>query len=228
MRLGLSSVRRGHRTRHDFPFRKQWRRALVQTYGREEGDRLLSAFSVRYAEVLAARPAFVADSPVLTKDFELVIAPLLAAHAVFVAEGAADPVSKVAEARAPIAAGRARSMQAMMRLLFTWPLFRWGVRKLMTLGMPPVGGWDWEWVEDSGKRLAFDVHGCFFQRVYAHYGVPELTRVSCDADDILFARLPRDIQFVREGTLGRGQPRCDFAFLRSGSGPIPLSVNRAP
>lgn len=226
MRIDLSRLRRGRQTRPEFPFRKRWRGALVQTYGREEGERLLSAFAVRYPEVLAARPVFVSESPVLTRDFELVIAPLLAAHAVFVAEGAADPVAKVAEARAPIAAGRARGMRVMMRLLFTWPLVRWAVRKLLTLGMPPVGGWDWEWVEDSGQRLAFDVHGCFFQRVYAHYGVPELTRVSCDADDILFAGLPRGIQFVREGTLGRGQPKCDFAFLRRGYEPIPLSVNR--
>ncbi len=65
-----------------------------------------------------------------------------------------------------------------------------------------------------------DVVSCPYHRYFTELGCPELTRISCKSDDLVYGNLP-GIKFERTGTLGRGNDRCDF-YINSGRKPIDL------
>jgi len=103
--------------------------------------------------------------------------------------------------------------------------FRFIVRQAMRVLYPPAG-WETEWVEDSPRRIAFNMRRCFYLDVLPHYGVPELPPLYCRLDDLVYAELPPYIRFERGKTLGRGDACCDFAYVQSnGEIPIPLDQN---
>ncbi len=77
--------------------------------------------------------------------------------------------------------------------------------------------------EDSGFQNVFypkkkgeyrmDVVSCPYFRYYTELGCPELTKISCGADDRLYGSLP-GLKFERTTTLGRGGERCDFCIRK--------------
>jgi len=86
--------------------------------------------------------------------------------------------------------------------------------RLMTKWSYPPQGWDIAWREDSGERIAFDVHRCFYLDVLTAYGMPELTAAFCSGDDELFKALPDSIRWERTGTLATGKAKCDFCWRK--------------
>ena len=58
-----------------------------------------------------------------------------------------------------------------------------------------------------------DVVSCPYSRYFTELGCPELTKISCGADDHVYGNLP-GLKFERTSTLGRGGERCDFCIRK--------------
>ena len=77
--------------------------------------------------------------------------------------------------------------------------------------------------ENSGFKNVFypkkkgeyrmDVVSCPYNRYFTELGCPELTKISCGADDHVYGDLP-GLKFERTSTLGRGGKRCDFCIRK--------------
>ncbi|MBR0173254.1 MAG: L-2-amino-thiazoline-4-carboxylic acid hydrolase [Lachnospiraceae bacterium] len=71
---------------------------------------------------------------------------------------------------------------------------------------------------DYGKGgFGFDVTSCPYARLYAKYGAPEIGPVLCRFDDTVGSGMD-GISFIRQGTLARGDTKCDFLYQRSTTG----------
>ncbi len=58
-----------------------------------------------------------------------------------------------------------------------------------------------------------DVVSCPYNRYFTELGCPELTKISCGADDHVYGDLP-GLKFDRTTTIGRGGERCDFCIRK--------------
>jgi hypothetical protein len=58
-----------------------------------------------------------------------------------------------------------------------------------------------------------DVVSCPYFRYFSELGCPELTKISCGADDHVYGDLP-GLRFERTTTIGRGGERCDFCIRK--------------
>ena len=58
-----------------------------------------------------------------------------------------------------------------------------------------------------------DVVSCPYNRYFTELGCPELTKISCGADDHVYGDLP-GLKFERTSTIGRGGERCDFCIRK--------------
>jgi hypothetical protein len=58
-----------------------------------------------------------------------------------------------------------------------------------------------------------DVVSCPYSRFFTELGCPELTKISCGADDHVYGNLP-GLRFERTSTIGRGGERCDFCIRK--------------
>ena len=58
-----------------------------------------------------------------------------------------------------------------------------------------------------------DVVSCPYNRYFTELGCPEVTRISCGADDHVYGDLP-GLKFERTSTIGRGGERCDFCIRK--------------
>lgn len=77
--------------------------------------------------------------------------------------------------------------------------------------------------ENSGFKNVFypkkrgeyrmDVVSCPYFRYFSELGCPELTKISCGADDHVYGDLP-GLKFERTTTIGRGGERCDFCIRK--------------
>jgi hypothetical protein len=68
-------------------------------------------------------------------------------------------------------------------------------------------------IEDNEDCFALHTYRCFIFDILKMYGVPELTVAFCNTDDFLAEQLPK-VHFERVGTLGKGNPYCDFRWER--------------
>ncbi len=73
----------------------------------------------------------------------------------------------------------------------------------------PANGFKNNFYDNMKGEYRMDVVSCPYFRYFTELGCPELTRISCKSDDLVYGNLP-GISFERTGTLGRGNERCDF------------------
>lgn len=70
--------------------------------------------------------------------------------------------------------------------------------------------------EQSGKRYAFCVKNCMFHEFFSSIGAPELTKVMCATDNVIFnSYLPEEVVFHRNGLNNRiadGASECRFVL----------------
>lgn len=104
-----------------------------------------------------------------------------------------------------------RLMRRLMKLPGAFSLARLVAPRAMTLAnghgfqVTPV---------DYGKDgFGFDVTECPYARLYAKYGAPEIGPVLCRFDDTLGGGMD-NLDFIRNGTLCRGDEKCDFLYRK--------------
>lgn len=103
-------------------------------------------------------------------------------------------------------------MMPRVRLLMKLGLYRWmpalcGVMLDRMFG--ESAGFAYRLVPDA-PRFAADMTRCPYVEICAKYGVPELTRFACQADDITYGHLHPRLVWARTQTLGTGGECCDF------------------
>jgi hypothetical protein len=104
----------------------------------------------------------------------------------------------------------ARMFQALGRLPFGFPLLRVITPVAMKSGFGEAG-WRIEWDKSTRDKIAFTARSCFYDRVLRQYGMPELTPIFCEYDDVVYGAIPH-IRWGRTKTIGRGDAICDFCF----------------
>ncbi len=190
-----------------------WRQALTEKHGAIEAEALIDKVQQRYEELYRTRPHY--DHPALRMHLEQNILPGLALYQVLQAEKG-NQAAALAEVETLLHAGAVRSSlrkatAALKYLPEPFMLMRLATRAAMRYGFP-ASGWETEWIEDSNQRVAFNIHHCFYLNTLTTYGAPELTRLFCQMDDVVYEALPPSIRWERTGTLGRGNEVCDFCY----------------
>ncbi len=211
---GVVAGRRTSRQRR-MPHLDIIQRTLAETRGAVRAALLAARVQTRYDELYAHRPRF--HQPALNRHLESSILPGLALYQTLQEENG-DREKVLAEIDRLFSAWvehseQHKQMQLLERLPDPFPLLRFGNRLVLQSNFPPEG-WRIEWLEDSDRSVAFDIHECFYLNVLTAYGAPELTSHFCQGDDQLYGGLP-GISWERTKTLGRGDERCNFRFSRA-------------
>jgi hypothetical protein len=190
-----------------------WQRGLAKTHGEVQAAMLAARVQARYDELYAHRPVF--SNWALRAHLERRILPGVALYQVLFQE-IRDRHAALAQVEALFETGFARTrklMPLLARLPDPFATLRAVARLVVRLGFPRQG-WEIEVSEDTPRSFAFSVHRCFYLNVLMTYGAPELARLYCKTDDLLFSQLPSSITWARTGTLGRGDAACDFRWCR--------------
>ncbi len=206
-------IGRRRNARPQLPDATIWRQALTEKYGPIEASALIEKAQQRYEVLYRARPHH--NHPALRMHLTQNILPALALYQVLLANKR-DQAAALAEMESLLHASAVRSnLRKMTAALKDVPepyrLLRPVVRVAMQFGFP-AAGWETEWIEDSDQRMAFNIHRCFYLNTLTAYDAPELTRLFCQMDDVVYEALPLSIQWERTGTLGRGDGACDFCY----------------
>jgi hypothetical protein len=138
--------------------------------------------------------------------------PGLAMYEVLREEGLSpdEARNEVSRLLAHVRAGTLRAPLLGRRGPGAFTIFRWATR-IVTRTVYPVAGWRVEWVEDSPRRIAFNLHSCLYVDILRDYGAPELTPAFCALDDAIYEGIPY-VRWERTQTIGTGAPFCDFAW----------------
>jgi hypothetical protein len=189
-----------------------WQRLLARRLGPVDAALLAARVQARYEGLSAQRPRFAHRALRLHLDHNLL--PGLALYQVL-RETLGGSEAALTQWDDLVGSAEGSPAQKGFALLGRVPggfaLLRAFTRALMKHGFP-ADGWSYHWVEDSPQRIAFNIERCFYQRVLAHYGAPELTEHFCRLDDLAAEKLPPSIRWERNTTLGRGGPACDFCW----------------
>ena len=117
--------------------------------------------------------------------------------------------SNVLDAAKPMA----KVFQTLGRLPFFYALFRCMCKASMG-SMFGDAGWNMQWKVSNSKEIRWDCHSCFYDGVLSGYGMPELTPIFCESDDVMYGNIP-GIKWGRTKTIGRGAEVCDFCFTKA-------------
>ena len=63
------------------------------------------------------------------------------------------------------------------------------------------------------REVRFDILQCPYCKYLTEIGCPELVRISCEIDEVIYGNLP-GFEFSRTGTIGTGSSCCDFCLKR--------------
>lgn len=108
-----------------------------------------------------------------------------------------------------------KKMNRLMRRLMKLPGAFSLARLIMPWAMTLANGHGFQVTPvDYGKDgFGFDVTECPYCRLYAQYGAPEIGPVLCRFDDTLGGGMD-NLDFIRKGTLCRGDEKCDFCYRK--------------
>lgn len=76
----------------------------------------------------------------------------------------------------------------------------------------PASGFSNRFYDNPKGEYRMDVTSCPYSRYLTELGCPEITKLFCTNDDLMYGNLP-GIDFIRTSTIGRGGDCCDF-YLR--------------
>lgn len=197
------------------PQLRAWQQSLRKEYGPVDAAFFGAKVQNRYEELYARRPRFCRRA--LRAHLEGNILPGVALYQTLLGEGL-NPnaaLEMIADLNREVILKKFNRFKPLARLPIFFPLFRQVLRGMMRFNFPPEG-WDTEWLEDSPRRVAFNLHSCFYYRVLSYYGVPELTTVFCESDDVMMEAFDPAIRFERSTTIGRGGALCDYCYTAAG------------
>ncbi len=189
-----------------------WLPALSRKHGEKEGRRLLALAEANYHALRARSP--VPKHRALRHHLYGSILPGVAIFQVLLDAHRGDRQAALDEIKDLFRAWTDQRVSNMMHLLRLFPaplpLSRLGFTMRMTEF--PAEGWDLRMIENSRRRIAFDIHSCFYVKTLTALGAPELTPSFCQGDDRMGELLPPSIAFHRTQTLGSGGTCCDFRY----------------
>lgn len=189
-----------------------FRRFLAKKYGGVKGQSLYAAILQRYNELLHQRQ--LPDHPKLRWHLVENILPGLALYQVFLQENGNDRQAALLEVDEVFRSWTIhinRPVMAPLKLLpDAYPLFLRVFDRRMQIY--PREGWNFEFVEKSSNRVAFNNTRCFYLQNLTAYGAPELTPAFCKIDEVMAELFPPSIRFTRTMTLARGDAVCDFQY----------------
>lgn len=195
------------------PHRATWNK-LLQKKDTIRRNPIIHLVQKRYQELMAQRQLYIHSA--LSDHLERQILPALALYQILQEEFGDREAALLVTGELIIANALPQfKLQSLMLRLFPDPfkLFRLIFPKVMK-SFPPEG-WEMRQTEFSNQRIAFNTYGCFYVNILTTYGVPELTALFCQTDDIGAQYLPPSIRFIRTKTLGRGNEVCDFQYCRN-------------
>ena len=127
--------------------------------------------------------------------------------------GQDDAYRVIEDATFKTADAAAKKLSALLRLP--------GMRSLFVKAWDPLtrkmfgenSGFQNVFYPNKKGEYRMDVVSCPYNRYFTELGCPELTKISCGADDHVYGDLP-GLKFERTSTLGRGGKRCDFCIRK--------------
>lgn len=212
--LGFLVVTRRLLAPRRMPFAGTWGRALAERRGEATAARMIALAEARYDELYQERPR--PASRVLRFHLERSMLPGLALYRTLLEQGDTqeEALAQMEQLMASTVSGLTQLMGLLGHLPRPFALFRLLEPWVVRLGFP-AEGWEMEPVENSADCVAFNVRRCIYMDTLTSYGAPELTRVFCGGDDVMFPALAPSITWERTMTMGRGGDRCDFRWRRA-------------
>lgn len=100
------------------------------------------------------------------------------------------------------------------KIPFIRPLFFKIFHKMISTMFNKDAGFKFQEIEYSNKHYRVDVLACPYMKYCELLGCKELTSTFCFSDDRVYGNMC-GIAFERQGTIGRGNDKCDFYFYQT-------------
>ena len=104
-----------------------------------------------------------------------------------------------------------KRLHAVTKIPFMRPLFLKVFHKLINVMFNEEAGFKTKELESDNKHYRVDVLQCPYMKYCELLGCKELTATFCLSDDRVYGNMS-GITFKRQGTIGRGNDKCDFCF----------------
>jgi hypothetical protein len=191
----------------------RWKKDLILKFGSEKGAIIHQNALAKYEELLGARK--IQTNQVLDRHLIYMILPPLALYESLLSSGLEKPqaLETIDHLQDESLQKSAKALARLGHLPFFYTIFRKMIPKNTKQIYPPEG-WDIHWIENSNRRIAYDVNRCFIHEIFKSYGREELTYLICKTDDIMHTNISPSIRWERTKTIGNGADICDFRFIR--------------
>jgi hypothetical protein len=195
------------------PNERAWLRLLEKERGRVEAKIFMALVRNCYWKLYRESERF-SQRALQKMHLETNILPALALYREFRVDGLskAEAVTKTREYLDVLAQRLRRRFQIAARIPFFFALLKRMMRPSMERNFPEPG-FELEWPELGKDGTGFNVHRCFYVDVLGKFGAPELTRLFCDIDDVVFENTP-GVRWERKNTIARGGEFCDFRYYK--------------
>jgi hypothetical protein len=199
--------------KNSMPNEADWARMLAVERGDAEAKKFIERVKKRYHD-LRGNAAKYPNRALQKMHFETNILPALALYREFLIDGLTreEALAKTREYLDAMAQKLRRRFQLAARLPFFFAFLKRMMRPSMEHNFPEPG-FELEWPELGKNGTGFNVQRCFYVDVLGGFGAPELTRLFCDMDDVVFENTP-GVRWERKNTIGRGGEFCDFRYYR--------------
>jgi len=195
------------------PFAAEWERIMAQERGHVQASCFINRCESKYWQLYCQRPHM--SNLTLREHLNENILPGLAVYQTLQDEGLEMKDSLATVENLIYRAGRTkrRPVELLTRTPSFYQMLRYFTPRFLERNFPPEG-FEIEWVENSESRVAFNITSCFYLDVLTAYGVPELTLVYCNQDDLIYEGASPTVLWERTGTLARGDEVCDFSWAK--------------
>ena len=193
-----------------------YEKGLQSKLKEKKAREILNKAGDRYLDLYAGREMY--SNHALRKHLEENILPGIALYQSLLDDDETqDRAIELAEiAFRELSLSNRKMIERLGKMPIYYGLMRAMIKRMMRLNFP-AEGWDTEWVEVSGKEIAFNMKRCFYLDVLEKYGVVELTILYCRMDDWIYKNSSPFVNWARKKTLGQGDECCDFRFEHVGT-----------
>ena len=197
------------------PFKQAFRKALSREYSNDCIRSWIKAAELEYNQLMATSKFY--ESRILNFHLQRIILPGLAVY-----RSLNNLDIKMVDAYRLTEAGYQNALIPMYTYFKFWgrfPLYYRSLRRMtrsMVKKMFPAEGWQIEWLGADEKRVAFNMHSCFYFLVLRDYDAEALTPVFCKLDSFMYNEVSSHMRWGRTQTIATGGELCDFRFYHIG------------